>query len=265
VAATATVLLVVVVVGLASLAPKSKPESVNRSPTADFTYEARNLTVAFDAHKSSDPDGTIANYSWNFGDEFEGNGMVVAHRYPANGTYQVSLTVTDNGNAKNTSKKNVTVELTVEPEKEYPLAVIKIVNIDNLTVTVSGEDSYAPKDGSIMSYSWSFEDGGTATGVMVTHSFAGNGTYNITLTVTDNLAATNSTVKSVTVSTSPQPPPPPPPPPHKEGPPGLLHAIEIHEGKADRNNGLQKSLDRLQSNLDRWIEIHGEQTKVSIT
>jgi len=187
--------------------------------------------------------------------------MVVAHRYPANGTYQVSLTVTDNGNAKNTSKKNVTVELTVKPEKEYPLAAIKIVKIDNLTVTVSGEDSRAPKNGSIVSYSWSFEDGGTATGVTVTHSFAANGTYNITLTVTDNLAATNTTVKSVSVSTPPQPPPPP----HKEGPPGLLHAIEIHEGKADRNNGLQNSLDKLKSNLDRWIDIHGEQTKVSIT
>ena len=262
VATTAAVLLIVVVVGLASLAPKSKPESVNRSPVADFSYDANNLTVAFNASASNDPDGTITNYSWSFGDDTEGNGIAVTHEFPANGTYEVSLTVTDNGNAKNTSKKGVAVELTVEPEKKYPLAVIKIVKVDKLTVTASGENSRAPKDGSIVSYSWSFEGGGTATGVSVTHTFAANGTYNITLTVTDNLGATNSTTKSVSVSSSPQPPPPPPPPPppHKQGPPGLLHAIEIHEGKAGRNPGLQNSLDHLWSNLDRWINNHAPWT-----
>jgi len=243
----------VVIVGLASLAPKSKPESVNISPVADFSYEADNLTVEFNASASNDPDGTIANYSWSFGDEAEGNGVAATHVYSANGTYEVSLTVTDNGNAKNTSKKNVTVELMVEPEKEFPLAVIKIVNVDNLTVTVSGEESRAAANGSISSYSWSFEGGGNATGVTVNHTFAANGTYNITLTVTDNLGATNTTTKSVSVSLSPQPPPPPP---HKDGPPGLQHAIEIHEEKADRNKGLQKSLDHLRTNLDRWVENH---------
>lgn len=251
-ATTAAVLLIVVVVGLASLEPKSKPESVNRSPVADFSYEANNLTVEFNASASNDPDGTITNYSWSFGDDSEGNGKIVTHEFLANGTYEVSLTVTDNGNAKNTSKKGVTVELTVEPEKEFPLAAIKIVSVDNLTVTVSGEDSRARKDGSIVSYSWSFEGGGTATGITVSHTFAANGTYNITLTVTDDLGATNSTTKSISV-TSPQPPPPPP---HREGPPGLLNAIEIHEEKAGRNPGLQNSLDHLKDNLERWIKNH---------
>jgi hypothetical protein len=35
-----------------------------------------------------------------------------------------------------------------------------------------------------------------------------------------------------------------------------LHAIEIHEGKADRNGGLQNSLDHLKSNLDHWLDNH---------
>jgi PKD repeat protein len=253
VATTAAVVLIIVVVGLASLAPKSKPESVNRSPVADFSYEASNLTVAFNASASNDPDGTIANFSWSFGDDTEGNGMIVSHEFPANGTYQVALTVTDNGNAKNTTKKGVTVELAVEPVKEYPVAVIKIVWTDNLTVNLSGEDSLAPKDGSIVSYNWSFEGGGSATGVSVTHTFAANGTYNVTLTVTDNLGETNSTTIKVTVSLTP-PPPPPPPPPHQDGPPGLLHAIEIHKLKADRNKGLLNSLGHLESNLDRWLK-----------
>jgi len=256
VATAAAVILIVVVVGLASLAPKSKPESVNRSPVADFSYDANNLTVVFNASASSDPDGTITNYSWSFGDDSEGNGKDVTHTYPANGTYEVSLTVTDNGNAKNTSKKGVAVELAVEPKKKYPTAVIKIVNVDNLTVSVSGEDSRAPGDGSIASYAWSFEGGGTATGVSATYTFAANGSYNVTLTVSDNLGATNSTTVTVSVSSPPQPPPPPPPP-HENGPPGLLHAIEIHEEKANRNSGLQNSLDHLRWNLDKWLEGHG--------
>jgi len=256
VAATAAVLLIIVVVGLASLAPKSEPESVNRSPVANFSYEANNLTVAFNASASNDPDGNIGNYSWSFGDESEGNGVNVTHAYPANGTYVVSLTVTDNGNAKNTSKKNVTVELVIETEKKYPSAVIKIVSVDNLTVVVSGEDSKAPDSGSIVSYDWAFEGGGIATGVSATYSFAANGSYNITLTVTDNLGATNSTTISVSVASPPQPPPPPPPP-HEDGPPGLLNAIEIHEEKADRNSGLQNSLGHLRMNLDKWLERHG--------
>jgi PKD repeat protein len=251
VATTAVALIALVVVGLTSLAPKSEPESVNRSPVADFSYEANNLTVAFNASASNDPDGTISNYSWSFGDDSEGNGIDVAHTYAANGTYEVALTVTDNGNAKNTSKKNVSVELKVVPEKKYPIAVIKIVGVNNLTVTVSGEDSKAPEDGSITTYSWAFEGGGTATGVSATYTFAANGTYNITLTVTDNLGQTNSTTVSVSVSTSP-----PTPEPEEDGPPGLLHAIEIHLEKADRNPGLGNSLDHLNRNLDRWLDRH---------
>jgi len=251
VAITAAALLIIVVVGIASLAPKSEPESVNRSPVADFSFEANNLTVAFNASASSDPDGSINNYSWSFGDDSEGNGMNATHTYPANGTYEVSLTVTDNGNAKNTSKKNVTVALAVEPEKKYPAAVIKIVSVDNLTVVVSGEDSKAHDEGSIVSYDWTFEGGGSATGVSATYTFAANGTYNITLTVTDNLGATNSTTLTVTVSSQP-----PPPEPEDDGPPGLIHAIGIHLEKAGRNSGLQNSLEHLQMNLDKWLERH---------
>jgi len=255
VATAAAILLIVTVVGLASLAPKSKPESVNRPPVADFRYDANNLTVAFNASASNDPDGSLTNYSWSFGDDSEGNGVAITHEYPANGTYAVTLTVTDNGNAKNSTKKDVTVKLMVEPEKKYPLAVIKIVKIDNWTVSLSGADSRAPEDGSIVSYEWSFEDGGTATGVSVTHTFAANGTYRVTLTVTDNAGAKNTTSTKVTVSK-----PPPTEPPHEKGPPGLLHAIEIHEQKADRNPGLQNSLDHLRSNLDRWLENHASET-----
>src|SRR6266540_3057521 len=71
-------------------------------PTAAFTFTPANPTpnqvITFDASTSSDPDGTIASYSWNFGD---GNTTTVAtatitHAYTLANNYNVVLTVTDN-------------------------------------------------------------------------------------------------------------------------------------------------------------------------
>lgn len=59
-------------------------------------------------------------------------------------------------------------------------------------------------DGAIVSYSWNFDDGGTATGPEVSHSFTGANTYNVTLTVTDNDGAeSTSTYRISTCSIVP--------------------------------------------------------------
>lgn len=239
------------------MAPKSKPQSVNELPVANFTYDADNATVAFNASLSEDPDGEIANYSWNFGDEAEGFGVVTKHDYAANGTYDVQLTVADDKGGKNSTKKQLTVSIQVKPTPEGPVATIEIVEIYELSVNATGAKSHASDDASIANYTWTFGDGETAFGEAVNHTYAANGTYTITLTVTDSNDATNSTSVKVTVKTSPvPPPPPPPPPPHKDGPPGLIHAIEIHEEKANKTAGLQNSLDHLKENLEEWLKKH---------
>ena len=46
----------------------------NAAPTADFTSSGDQLAIAFDGTNSTDPDGTIADYSWNFGDGLTGTG-----------------------------------------------------------------------------------------------------------------------------------------------------------------------------------------------
>ncbi|MCX6658052.1 MAG: PKD domain-containing protein [Euryarchaeota archaeon] len=256
-ATTAVLALIVVVVGLASLQPKSRPQSVNELPVASFVYDADNLTVVFNASASSDPDGSIANYSWTFGDETGAFGNVTSHVYATNGSYKVALTVTDDKGGKNSTKKDLNVSMKVTPvEEKKPVANIEY-EVDELTVEVSGAKSRPPEGGSITTYSWVFGDGATATGVTATHTYAANGSYVITLTVTDDKGATSSTSVKVDVKTNPiPPPPPPPPPPHKQGPPGLLHAIEIHTEKANRNSGLQNSLDTLKQNLENWLDKH---------
>ena len=76
----------------------------NQSPSASFTTGTSGLTATFDASSSNDPDGTIAGYAWSFGDGTTGNGVNPSHTYATSGTYNVTLTVTDdNGASANTS------------------------------------------------------------------------------------------------------------------------------------------------------------------
>jgi PKD repeat protein len=82
-----------------------------------------------------------------------------------------------------------------------PVAVFTAVPY-SLQVTVDASGSYDP-DGTITSYSWNFDDGGSASGVMATHTYAANGVYTITLTVTDNEGLASSASEVVTIQDNP--------------------------------------------------------------
>lgn len=87
---------------------KGEPPA-NQPPTASFTSTPSGLNAAFNGSASSDPDGTIASYAWDFGDGSNGTGATTNHTYATGGTYAVGLTVTDNSGATNTQTQNVTV------------------------------------------------------------------------------------------------------------------------------------------------------------
>lgn len=67
-----------------------------------------NEEVTFDASDSNDPDGTIVNYEWDFGDGNTAIGIIVTHSYTQKGSYSVSLTVTDNDELIGTDTKTFT-------------------------------------------------------------------------------------------------------------------------------------------------------------
>ncbi|MGI6656355.1 MAG: PKD domain-containing protein [Desulfobulbus sp.] len=68
----------------------------NKAPVASFTYTIEDTTVTFDASSSSDPDGTISQYQWDFGDGNTGSGARIQHVYSEKTAVPVTLTVIDN-------------------------------------------------------------------------------------------------------------------------------------------------------------------------
>ena len=168
--------------------------ATNAAPTASFTADAcPDGACAFDASASSDSDGTITSYAWDFGDGATGSGVRANHTYTKPGTYSVQLTVTDDLGARTSVTKDVTVTINKPP-------------VAGLTVSCTarqcdfdGSTSSDP-DGSVAGYAWTFGDGSTATGKTTSHLYAAAGTYTVTLKVTDDKGAVDSVSKDVTVS-----------------------------------------------------------------
>jgi PKD repeat protein len=81
-------------------------------PHADFTFEVEGSDVSFDASSSYDYDGSIVKYEWEFGDDTNGEGITVEHTYSEDGSYDVTLTVTDNEANDDSTIKTVLVDST---------------------------------------------------------------------------------------------------------------------------------------------------------
>ncbi|MFT4225559.1 PKD domain-containing protein [Micropruina sp.] len=82
---------------------------INRNPVASLTTSVSGLKVDVDGTGSSDPDGTVSTFAWDFGDGASGTGSTATHTYTAQGTYTVKLKVTDNQGATDVATKQVTV------------------------------------------------------------------------------------------------------------------------------------------------------------
>jgi PKD repeat protein len=167
----------------------------NEPPIASFSSSISYRALNVDATGSTDSDGTIASYTWDFGDSTTETGATATHSYTAAGAYPVRLTVTDNGGASTVTTR--TVEVTDPPANAAPTAAFSL-QATPLSVTTDASAS-ADSDGTLTNYSWDFGDGGTGTGVTAAHSYVAAGTYTVTLTVTDNSSATGQTAQTVDV------------------------------------------------------------------
>src|SRR5256884_1396537 len=141
--------------------------------------------------------GTLPySYSWSFGDGATGTGPATTHAYTSTGNYSVTLTAHDSAGGSATSTQSVRV-LSVLPLAASFTASPTIPDAgQTVTFTAAVQGGNGP-----YSYSWNL--GGTSkTGNPVSQSFT-NGTYAISLAVTDNTSVTATSSESLVVLPSP--------------------------------------------------------------
>ncbi len=85
------------------------PDNGNTKPTAKALISCDELTCQFDGSQSTDSDGSIVAYTWNFGDDYSSSSSKTSHTYSTEGIYEVTLTVTDNDSENDSYSENITV------------------------------------------------------------------------------------------------------------------------------------------------------------
>lgn len=159
--------------------------------------------MEFDGSASSDADGSIVSYQWNFGDNGTGSGAVLTHTYSVAGEYSVSLTVTDDQGA--TSQDVVVITIAGDVANIVPTAdFVADISPDNSAVADFDSIGSTDPDGDIVSYSWNFGDGEVGSGSYAQHEYLVSGIYSVTLTVMDNHGATAEKVRDVNVTVQPE-------------------------------------------------------------
>ncbi len=170
-------------------------ESPNQSPTASFSSSCTNLTCTF-TDQSTDPDGTVEAWSWDFGDDGTSEQRNPEHTFAAGGSYDVTLTVTDDDGATDGTMQRVTVS----PSNQGPTASFTFAcSLLECAFTDTSTDA----DGTVVAWGWNFGDDATSTEQNPVHVFAAGGSYTVTLTVTDDDGTTGQAVRQVAANAKP--------------------------------------------------------------
>jgi serine protease len=141
----------------------------NVAPISSFTYTTSQLSASF-TDQSSDSDGSVVSWAWNFGDGTTPSAQQnPTHTYAASGTYTVTLTVTDNEGATNSSSQSVTVSDGSTTEcYVYSITMTKAnyfwqIYYSNATITIKDTAGNAVSNATV-SITWSGDASGTNSG-----------------------------------------------------------------------------------------------------
>ena len=141
--------------------------------------------ASFDASTSSDDDGSMTAYHWDFGDgqSLDTAGPVASHTYARGGQKTVTLTVTDNDGS--TGQNQQIVSVIDRPPSASFAAPASVGKGQPARFDASGS---ADPDGAITTYRWDFGDGQTqsTTNPVTTHTYNQGGRKAVALTVIDD-------------------------------------------------------------------------------
>jgi PKD repeat protein len=180
-----------------------KTVTVSLSPIANFAFSTANCIhqpVQFSDLTQTNGGTSLQNWSWNFGDPLSGANNTSSlqnppHSFSDTGLFMVTLLVTNISGCTHTFD-------TVIHINPLPVANFTYLTVCEGTPTTFNDASQANAGttGTIVSYSWNFGDGGTATGSAASHTFASYGTYTVTLTVVNSNGCIHSVSKPVFVN-----------------------------------------------------------------
>jgi PKD repeat protein len=145
---------------------------------------------------ATDPYGG-ARFVWKFGDGTEAGGASAEHVYGAPGSYEVTMTATDEFTGATVAPVVQTFVVDEPPAAAFTSAPSGAVA--GAAVAFDGSGS-SDQDGAIIGYAWSFGDGATGSGATISHAYASAGSYTVTLTVTDSNGHSATATHSVTIA-----------------------------------------------------------------
>jgi len=151
----------------------------------------------FDGSNSTDPDGTVTGYLWDFGDLVTDLRAKAPHSYGTAQLFTVTLTVTDNDGMTNSTTVQVNVASGTPPVADIKVWPGTTGNVSTVFV-FDGADSTDP-DGTISTYSWDLGDGNVKPGANITHSYSSKSQFTVNLTVTDNDGMTDMATLTILV------------------------------------------------------------------
>ena len=141
-------------------------------------------TVTFDVTATDDDADDVLTYVWDFGDGQTSDEEDPVAEYAENGTYTVTLTVSDG--TDEVSEEIVVIVGNVAPVADFTyVAEYLMVNFTDTSTDANTDDT--------LTWSWDFGDEETSTDQNPSHTYAEAGTYNVTLTVTDMYGLTDTT------------------------------------------------------------------------
>ena len=187
------------VTSASGLTAVSAPKTItvdDQRPCAAFTWQPSNPSdadkVTF-TNMSTDPDGKVTTWHWSFGDGSQSTEKNPVHQFPDDGTYTVTLTVTDDSGV---TSSPVTHKITVT--NAPPVAQLQVEKPHALVgeeVRFDASKSHDPSpNGKIVHYAWDFDGNGIYDQITdsstATHTYSTVGTYAATVQVTDDDGAT---------------------------------------------------------------------------
>jgi len=177
---------------------------INQDPNADFDYAptlpATGQEVSFDASSSSDPDGTIDLYEWDWNDDgtydHTSTSTSALHTFTTAGTHTVTLRITDDEGASDTYSTDVVVN--ARPQAMYSFSPAS--PLAGQTITFNASPS-SDSDGTIVLFEWDWDDDGTYddTGALTTFYYVEAGLHDVTLRVTDDSGATDTFTDTISI------------------------------------------------------------------